>query len=91
MLDRKTLRFIWTQKEGVIVGALWGLLSCFASLGLATAEVHILWWQKLLIMPVYLTGLVFKINNFGWPVILVPVLIGALIGAIVDMVYKPKQ
>lgn len=89
MVQKNILGFLWTQRQGAIIGALWGLLSCFGALGMASSNMQLLWWQKLIIMPAYLSGILVS-NDMGWPILILPILIGAGIGMLVDMVYLEK-
>lgn len=83
-------RFLWVQKEGTLVGGVWGLISIFASLGLATTKPELSLIDKALILPTYLANLITPVEP-SWPLLLIPVLIGIIIGMIVDMLYKPKE
>jgi hypothetical protein len=81
-------KWMLLQKEGFLVGALWGLISIPAALGLATTYTSLAWYHKLLILPVYLSNL---LPNLGIMSAAYPIFIGAIIGVIVDMFYKPDQ
>ena len=83
----KTLKdFLWIQKEGIIIGMLWGLISNFAGLGMATME-NVYWWHKVLILPTTISG---YIPVTGVSAFAASIIIGGFIGMLADMVYKPK-
>lgn len=74
----------------MLVGALWGVVSVYASLGLATLPGVAL-WQKFLILPVVIAGWVLPESVGGSLAIASAILVGVLIGMLVDAIYKPKE
>lgn len=83
----KIKKYLWINKEGIVLGSLWGFISPFAGLGMATLP-HITFWNKLLILPALIA------KSFGVSGIegfLLSVIIGGLIGMSIDSLYKPNE
>jgi hypothetical protein len=85
----KIKRWLWLQKEGALVGMIWSALSIFAATGLATEYTSLMWYHKLLILPVYLSG--FIPVNLGIFSFAITAGIGIILGMLFDSVYKPKE
>lgn len=82
---------LFILKEGLGVGAVWGLLSIYAAMGLATQADPLHLWQKILIAPVLLSGVILKGQlPSTWNIIL-PILLGAAGGAVFDFYYRPGE
>lgn len=85
---QKIIKWLKLQKEGALVGGLFGLMSIYMTLGLATLQ-SITWWQKILILPTYLTKFIpLSGSVFAW---ILPIFFGMILGIIADALYKPRQ
>jgi len=83
----KIKKWLWTQKEGLILGLIYGAICPLAGLGMATlSEVH--WYFKLLIFPVVIADLI-PLQGIG--AFILSIIIGGLFGIIIDCLYKPKE
>jgi hypothetical protein len=86
---KKIKNWLWTQKEGIFVGFLWGGISIY-TLPFYFPQLHLSFIEKIVLLPVYLTN--YLVPNASAPLVyFIPPLIGAVMGMLVDMVYKPKQ
>ena len=83
----KFTKWLFIQKEGAACGLVYGLLSIYASLGLATLP-HVAVWQKVLVAPVWISSFIVPVDG-GSMWLVTPLLIGALIGIGIDAVYRP--
>ena len=85
-------RWLYLQREGLILGSLWGLVSSFAAVGLVD-QVSLTVWQKALILPVYLSGFITNALSLGPSlyILVIPIIIGAGIGALIDRLWEPRQ
>lgn len=83
-------QWLWVQKEGLVIGCAWGLISVYAALGIAN-QTSLSLFHIFLILPTYLGNLLVGDVNAGIFVFLVPIMIGGAIGILLDMVYKPKE
>jgi len=85
-------KWIYIQKEGLIVGALWGLISIYAALGLAS-QASLTWWQTILVLPAYLGNLLVGDAAIGVLSFAAPVIIGSIIGIIIDssLIVEPSN
>lgn len=84
-------KWLYLQKEGILIGGLWGLLSIYASMGLAATNQSLAIWQKILLMPVWLTDLFLDNQLPGLWVLVIPIVLAAVLGAIADSIYKPRE
>lgn len=80
-------KWLWTQKEGLIIGALWGVIAPFGGLGMAVYS-ETLWWYKFLIFPAWMAGWFGFSPTAGF---ITSIIIGMIIGGLVDIFYKPKE
>jgi hypothetical protein len=85
----KIKKWFKLQKEGILVGALWGVMSLYASVGMASLP-SIAWWQKVLILPTVIADKVLNTSN-PYISLFAVALVGAIIGSLIDMVYKPND
>ena len=79
--------FLMKNKEGIIVGAIWGIASPLISLGMSTLP-KITIFHKLLILPTMLAD---YLPLEGKAVLVATVIVGAILGMLVDVVYKPND
>jgi len=82
-------KWLWTQKEGIGIGVVWGLISTYAALGLASLG-SLSWWQIILILPSYVGNKIIGSADIGVVSFAVPIVIGAIVGMLIDSLYKPE-